>query len=148
MRHEHRHEPRIVQFMTPFPYAVGRNDGILEARRMMLEHRLRHLPVVDDGHELVGLLSDRDLKLMLGPEFDYPDPRELTVAEVMVEDPYVVDVETPVREVVRHMAEAHIGTALVTKSGRLAGIFTATDACRHFAEWLDREFAPGDPDVA
>jgi acetoin utilization protein AcuB len=131
----------MKQLMTPFPHAIDRDAGVLEARRVMLEHRIRHLPVVHH-HDLVGLLSDRDLKLMLGPEFDYPDPRELTVADVMVEAPYVVDLDTPLRTVLRHMADAHIGTALVTKSGRLAGIFTATDACRHFATWIENEFPP------
>jgi acetoin utilization protein AcuB len=134
-------EPRMKQLMTPFPHAIDRDAGVLEARRMMLEHHIRHLPVVHH-HDLVGLISDRDLKLMLGPEFDYPDPRELTVADVMVEAPYVVDLDTPLRTVLRHMADAHIGTALITKSGRLAGIFTATDACRHFAIWIDKAFPP------
>ncbi|MFU8817074.1 MAG: CBS domain-containing protein [Pseudomonadales bacterium] len=134
-------EPRIKQLMTPFPHAIERGAGVLEARKLMLEHRIRHLPVMHN-HELVGLISDRDIKLMLGPEFDYPSPRDLSVDEVMVENPYVVDLDTALRTVLRHMADAHIGTALVTKSGRLAGIFTATDACRHFAEWLEHEFPP------
>lgn len=136
-------EPHIVHLMTPFPHAIDKSAPLLEARRMMLKHKVRHLPVVD-RHELVGLISDRDLKLMLGPEFDYPNPRELSVADVMVEKPYVVDTRTSVRRVLHHMADHHIGTALVTREGRLAGIFTATDACRHFAQWLDRQFEPGD----
>jgi acetoin utilization protein AcuB len=134
-------EPRIKQLMTPFPHAIERTAPVLEARRMMLDHRIRHLPVVY-RHDLVGLISDRDIKLMLGPEFDYPNPRDLSVADVMVEAPYVVDLDTALRTVLRHMADAHIGTALVTKSGRLAGIFTATDACRHFAAWLENAFPP------
>lgn len=137
-------EPRIKQLMTPFPHVIERDAALLEARRMMLEHRIRHLPVVHQ-HELVGLISDRDIKLMLGPEFDYPSPRELSVADVMVDTPYVVDLETALRTVLRHMAEAHIGTALITRAGRLAGIFTATDACRHFARWLEDEFPPPAP---
>jgi acetoin utilization protein AcuB len=137
-------EPRIKQWMTPFPHAVDRDAPVLAARRMMLDHRIRHLPVVHQ-HELVGLVTDRDIKLMLGPEFDYPNPRELTVADVMVESPYVVDLETALRTVLRHMADAHIGTAVVTRSGRLAGIFTATDACRHFADWLEDQFPPPSP---
>lgn len=136
-----KREPRIKQLMTPFPYAIERDAGVLDARKMMLEHRIRHLPVMHN-HELVGLISDRDIKLMLGPEFDYPSPRELRVDDVMVEDPYVVDLDTTLRTVLKHMADAHIGTALITRSGRLAGIFTATDACRHFARYLEDEFPP------
>ena len=59
-------------------------------------------------------------------------------------DCYVVDLEQPLREVLRHMAERHIGAAVITAHGRLAGIFTATDACRAFAEHLDVQFHLGE----
>lgn len=134
-------QPRVCHVMTPFPFAVERDSGVLEARRMMLEQKVRHLPVVHE-HELVGLISDRDIKLMLGPEFDYPDPRELRVSDVMVEKPYSTDLETPLGQVLRHMADHHIGAALITRQGRLAGIFTATDACRLFADALREQYGP------
>lgn len=134
-------QPRICQVMTPFPFAVERDAGVLEARRLILEYKVRHLPVVHE-HKLVGLISDRDIKLMLGPEFDYPDPRELKVGEVMVEAPYTADLETPLGQVLRQMADRHIGAALVTREGRLAGIFTATDACRLFADAIHEQFGP------
>ena len=43
---------------------------------------------------------------------------------------------TPLQRVVAEMAHRRIGSALITKDGRLAGIFTATDACRCLAELL------------
>ena len=106
---------------------------------MMMERKIHHLPVVDN-HELKGLISDRDIKLILGPEFDYPDPKELTVEDAMVDDPYVVDSETSVITVLDELARRRIGAALVTKEGRLVGIFSASDACREFSSWLKREF--------
>lgn len=136
-------KPSIGTFMTTFPYAVDADAEVLEARRLMLQHRIRHLPVVR-GDELVGLVSDRDIKLMLGPEFDNPNPHEITVADVMIDEPYVVDLDTPLAEALRHMADTHIGAVLITRSGGLAGIFTASDACRHFASMLEHEAtAPG-----
>jgi acetoin utilization protein AcuB len=136
-----KREPQVGQLMTECPHTIERDAPLLGARRLMLDHHIRHLPVVHQ-RDLVGLISDRDIKLVLGPEFDYPNPRELTVADVMVETPYVVDLDTALRTVLRHMADAHIGAAVVTRSGRLAGIFTATDACRHFATWLENQFPP------
>ena len=130
-------KPTMRQVMTPFPYTIDAEAPVLEARKLMLHHRVRHLPVVR-GERLVGLISDRDIKLMLGPELDYPDPREVTVSDVMIEQPYAVDVNAPLIGVLRHMAQAHIGTALITSNARLAGIFTAMDACRHLAEHLER----------
>lgn len=131
--------PKIKTVMTPFPYDVGINDSVGRARKLMMEHQVRHLPVTDQ-HELKGLISDRDIKLILGPEFDYPDPKELTVEDVMVDDPYVVDLETSLITVLDAMAARHIGTTLVTHNGRLAGIFSTSDACRELSKWLKREF--------
>jgi acetoin utilization protein AcuB len=128
----------IDDFMTTFPYAIDADAEVLEARKLMLQHRIRHLPVVR-GEELVGLVSDRDIKLMLGPEFDNPNPHDVSVADVMIDEPYVVDVRTPLGDVLRHMADAHIGAVLITRSGGLAGIFTASDACRHFANRLEQD---------
>jgi len=126
----------IDKVMTAYPYAIPAEAPLLDARKLMLEHKLRHLPAVR-GSELAGLISDRDIKLVLGPEFAYPDPRELTVADVMVPDPYLVDEGTALATVLRHMADAHLGAVLVTRGGELAGIFTATDACRRLAEVLE-----------
>jgi CBS domain-containing protein len=108
----------------------------------MLEHRVRHLPVTQN-HELKGIITDRDIKLLLGPEMDYPNPRELKVEDGFVANPYVVDINSPLSDVVLEMAERHIGAALVTGHGRLAGIFTTSDACRVLGEWLRERFPRG-----
>lgn len=134
-------DPPIKSMMTSFPYAIEITAPLLDARRMMLEHHVHHLPVTAK-HELKGIVTDRDIKLLLGPELDYPDPRQLTVEDAYVADAYVVDINTPLSNVLLHMAARHIGAALVTGHGRLAGIFTATDACRRFGEYLRERFPP------
>ncbi|MEQ8860037.1 MAG: CBS domain-containing protein [Pseudomonadales bacterium] len=126
----------IRRVMTPFPYAIDAQAEVLAARKLMLEHKVRHLPAISSG-KLVGLITDRDIKLMLGPEFDYPEPRELTVADVMIDNPYVVEGDTPLVDVLRNMTKRHIGAVLITRDGDLAGIFTATDACRHLADAIE-----------
>lgn len=130
-------QPVVKSFMTSFPHSIDLEAPIVEARKMMLEHHVRHLPVTRN-RELVGLISDRDLKLILGPEFDYPNPRELTVEDAYLEHAYVVDLETPLVQVARHMSEHHIGSAVVMGHTRLAGIFTAMDACRALADYLEK----------
>jgi CBS domain-containing protein len=135
--------PQLKNVMTPFPYSVDVEAPVSEAVEFMREHKIRHLPVTEKG-QLKGVVSDRDIKLMLGPDFAYPNPRALKVRDVMVEDCYVVDLATPLHRVLRHMAEERLGSALVTRRGKLAGVFTTTDACRAFADHL--EGAPG-PDT-
>ena len=79
------HQPSLASAMTPFPYSVDVEAPVDEALRFMREHRIRHLPVIDGG-KLAGLVSDRDIKLMLGPDFAYPSARELKVRDVFVPD--------------------------------------------------------------
>jgi len=59
----------------------------------------------------------------------------------------VVPASTPVSTVARTMADNRIGSAIVTKDGKLVGIFTVTDACRALAEVLEGEPKESD-DVA
>ena len=125
--------------MTPFPFYVDVSDSLLRARDLMTEHEVRHLPVVKN-HALLGILTDRDLKRALDPDLGLPPKDELFVRDVYLADPYVVDAHSPLDEVLEHMATHHIGSALVTKHGRLAGIFTSTDACRVYCEHLRRIF--------
>jgi len=134
-------EPHVKSVMTPFPYAVELSAPIGQARKLMLEHHVHHLPVTE-GHDLRGIVTDRHIKLRLGPELGSPDPKELTVEDAYVGDCYAVDMETPLITVLADMAERHIGAAIITSHGRLAGIFTATDACRAFAEYLEKQHRP------
>ncbi|MGI9327587.1 MAG: CBS domain-containing protein [Pseudomonadales bacterium] len=144
-------EPRVKSVMTPFPHSVWIKAPILVARAQMVEHNIRHLPVTE-SHKLCGIVTDRDLKLLLGPEVGAPNSgglsSQLTVEDAYVEDCYVVDLETPLAAVLEEMASRHIGAALVTARGKLAGIFTATDACRVFAAHLQEQYAPLPDDAA
>jgi len=133
--------PQIKNLMTPFPYSIGETAPLEEAQAFMRAKRIRHLPVTRDGVP-IGMITDRDIKLVLGPDFAYPEPGELTVEQVMIKEVYAVDLGERVDNVLTHMAEHHLGSALVTKKGRLVGVFTATDACQAFAAHLREEFGP------
>lgn len=138
--------PSVKSVMTPFPYSIAPDATVREARELMRGHDIRHLPVLED-HALVGIITDRDIKLMLGPDFDYPSEEEVLVSDIALDDPYVVDLEEPLDNVLAEMARRHVGSALVTRGDRLAGVFTVTDVCRCFAEHL-RKGRPGGGDAA
>jgi CBS domain-containing protein len=129
-----RNTPKLKNVMRPFPYTVDAEAPIEQAVEFMREHKIRHLPVTTKG-ALTSLVTDRDIKLVLGPDFAYP--RNLKVRDAMVKDCYIVDLAEPLRAVLRHMAVHRIGCAVVTRRGKLAGVFTTNDACRAFADYLD-----------
>jgi CBS domain-containing protein len=142
------HIPAIGSVMTPFPHVVQVDDSILAARTLMVDHDVRHLPV-KGGNTLLGVLTDRDLKRALDPGLGLPPKEELFVRDVFVPDAYVVDVAEPLDAVLSHLSSRHIGSALVTKNGRLVGIFTLTDAARLFCEYLRSLFpTPSGDEVA
>lgn len=129
------HIPAVGAVMTPFPYVVQVTESVLTARALMIEHDVRHLPV-KNGSTLVGVLTDRDLKRALDPSLGLPPKEELFVRDVFLPDAYVVDVSEPLDQVLDHLSSEHIGSALVTKNGRLVGIVTLTDAARLFCKHL------------
>jgi acetoin utilization protein AcuB len=136
------HIPSVGSVMTSFPHFVAIDESLLRAKALMVEHEVRHLPV-KDGNALVGLVTDRDIKRALDPDLGLPPKEELFVRDVFIPDAYVVDIHEPLDRVLEHMFRYHIGSALVTKAGRLVGIFTTVDACRLFCEHLRSLFPTG-----
>jgi acetoin utilization protein AcuB len=137
--------PQILAFMTPFPYSIDVDAPLAEAHAFLRERHIRHLPVTAQG-VLVGILTDRDIKLALGPDLDSPPERELAVRDVYQPDSYVVDAGAQLEAVAATMAERHVGSALVTRGGKLVGIFTTTDACRALARVLRDQHPERGPD--
>lgn len=132
-----KHVPLIKSVMTPFPHSIDVDATLEDARVMMAKHHIQHLPVKEDG-KLVSVITDDDLQLALrgndGTRY---------VREVCVRDAYIVGLTERLDSVLLRMAERHIGSALVVKNGRLAGIFTTTDACRCYGEYLRSLFPVG-----
>ncbi len=134
-----RHMPTVKVAMTTFPHSIEIERSADEAWAMMLEHQIRHLPVTADG-ALVGIVTERDLRLVLRPG---AKPGEATLRNACETDAFVVDDDMPLDEVVREMAERQIGSALVTRHGKLVGILTTTDVCRLLADALEALFVHG-----
>ena len=142
-----RHPPQILAYMTPFPFSIEADAPLAEAHAFMRDRHIRHLPVTQHG-QLAGILTDRDIKLALGPDLGSPPERELAVRDVFQPDSYVVDADATLENVARSMADRHVGSALVTRGEKLVGIFTATDACRALARILREQRPHPGPDEA
>lgn len=144
---DHTRMPTVAAVMTPFPYSVQVGDAVGEVERLMAEHQIRHIPVLD-GERVVGLISERDLHHQVHPSLPARDKARIHARAVMVGSPYTVEISAPLADVVAEMATAHIGCAIVTRHERLAGIFSTIDACRILEEILRERFSDGHPDAA
>lgn len=143
------HMPSVKLAMTPFPYCVDADASLADARAMMVEHEIHHLPVTDDG-ALVGVISGREVALGTAIASARDPSKEPRVREACVLHAYVVEDDTPLDAVLAYMADHRLGSALVTRRGKLVGVFTVTDACRVLGAWLRARFPgpPDSPDVA
>jgi acetoin utilization protein AcuB len=131
----------IGDVMTHHPWVIGEDAPLRQARSLMVEHEIRHLPVVHRGR-CVGVLTDRDVKRALDPALGLPPEDELFVRDACVFDVYTVPATEPLERVLRHMAAHHLGSALVLEHHRPVGILTASDACRAFADFLKSTATP------
>jgi len=140
--------PALTSVMTPFPYSVALEASFDEASELMGRHNVRHLPVTKD-HEVVGVITDRDMTSAMHVSSQSSDSDSLSVSDLYIVDPYIVSVDEPLDSVLQTMADRHIGSAIVTKAGKLVGMFTSLDACRSFGEYLQQQFPqPTGDDVA
>jgi len=125
---------RINQFMSLVPFTVGSDQPLAVAHKLMNEHAIRHLPVLDGG-QLVGVLTQRDLHLI--ETLKGVDTREVPVSDAMSPEPYVVGPKATVRKVAAAMAEHKYGCAVVMEKDTVVGVFTTVDALRALNSLLD-----------
>jgi acetoin utilization protein AcuB len=125
--------PPVQKFMTYQPQTINIDQTLQHAQSVMRDLKIRHLPVLKGG-KLVGMLTDRDIKLVLS--FEHPDAVNLKVGEACSEEPYTTSPNAPLNDVVTHMAEKKYGSAIVMDNDKVVGIFTDVDAMRALAELL------------
>jgi acetoin utilization protein AcuB len=125
--------PVVQKYMTYVPKSIGFDRPISQAIELMNEMKIRHLPVLKAG-ELVGILTDRDIKLIMS--FKDVKPETTNVEEACTFDPYFTTPSTPIDEVVEQMARKKYGCAVVMDNGKLVGILTETDVYQAFSELL------------
>ena len=141
-----RHIPAIKTVMTPFPYSVGLATPLEDARAFLQRHDIHHLPVTD-AERLVGIVTDRDIRLYLERQ-PGGNAGAVTVGDICSGNPCIVDLNERLDTVLQMMAARHLDCVLVTRNDRLAGVFTGTDVCRSFAAWLEEQFRPPGGDSA
>ena len=101
---------------------------------MMGEYRIRHLPVLRGG-ELVGILSERDVRLV--ESFRDVDPETTKVDEAFTPDPQLASPNSSLADVCKEMVKDRHGCVLVVDNHKLVGIFTWIDALKAFGELLE-----------
>ena len=130
--------PQVSKYMTTTPHTVRPSLKLDEAMKLMREHQIRHLPILD-GEQLVGLLTERDIRMI--ESFKGVDPGKMIVEDAMEQSVYVVPPGALLDEVAAEMASKKYGSAVVMQNQKVVGIFTVVDALTALAELLHTRLA-------
>jgi acetoin utilization protein AcuB len=122
----------IKDIMTRNVITVPSKTSIGDAQKLMKEHNLRRLPVVDDG-QLMGLITLDRLE-RVKPKSDAPLLWQITylishtnVADVMRKDMVTVKPTDTVEQALEKAQSARVGTLIVVNRGKIVGICTTND---------------------
>lgn len=129
----------VRDLMTKEPLTVSLDTPVVEARRTMVDRRIRHL-LVTDGGRLAGIVTDRDIRLNLPSpatslsvwEINYLLGR-MTVGSIMTSTVITVESGRDAVAAARLMLDHKIGALPVVDAGTVVGILTETDILRAFA---------------
>jgi acetoin utilization protein AcuB len=125
----------ISRLMTNSPVTVSPRDTLQAAMSLMERGKFRRLPVVE-GEQLVGILTDRDIRAHQG----YWQSTRVTAA--MTADPMTVTSNQTVEDAARLMIAHKIGGLPVVEDGRLLGVVTTTDVLRAFLSLSSQRLKP------
>ncbi len=125
------------------PVTIGPEASFYEARNLIHEKGVRHVPVVDKNNMLVGIVTDRDIReaapsdatLLSVQELNYLLGK-LKVSSFMTPKDKLITItpDTLIEEAVQLMHDNKIGCLPVVEQGKLYGIFTETDALDHLVD--------------
>lgn len=127
----------VEEIMNHEPFTLAPTNTVREALKMMREKKVRHLPVVDEEHHVLGIITQRDIKEAL-PSSLHEEPNspvfEAAVEEVMVKNPLVGHPLDFVEEVALTFYESKVGCLPIVSGGKLVGIVTTTDLLYTYIE--------------
>lgn len=146
-----------LDIMNPHPITVGPEATVREMAGIMVENRIRCLPVVDESGRLLGVVDEEDLvhqdarvhfptfihfleSYIFLPSSLKRFEKELRQAvgsrasDVMDENYYTVDPLAGVEEIATLMLDRDLEYVLVVEEGKLAGVITRADILRTMAE--------------
>jgi CBS domain-containing protein len=154
--------------MTRRIVSIAPDATVLQAARLMLQHHISGLPVVDASGTLVGILSEGDflrrretaterrrsrwLEFLMGPgkiAAEYTHSHGEKVSEVMTDEARTVDEDTDLEAVVELMERHRIKRVPVMRAGKMTGILTRSNLMHAMVSMARSETAApkGDADI-
>lgn len=122
----------VNDMMTTHPHTLLRSNSLEDAKALMDEHGIRHIPIIDNGHALVGLVTQRDLLSAQTSCLEKPTLEDISVLDIplnsiMHENIMSVSPHGGLKSAALFMQKHKVGCLPVVDRGKLVGIITDSD---------------------
>lgn len=135
----------VKDLMSRELYTLKPTDTVHQARELMLKKRIRHIPIVDENEEFVGLLSKRDVlavSVSALADIDAEERDELEsgipISEIMITEVVVAKEDTTLLEAARFILEQKQGCIPIFKGSKLVGVLTEADFVKLSLHLMER----------
>jgi acetoin utilization protein AcuB len=137
------YEGYVREKMLRTPVTIGPDASFYEARAIIRDKGIRHLPVVNKNNELVGILTDRDIREAAPSDATTLSVHELNyllgrlkVSAFMTPTEKLITItpETIIEKAVQLLHDHKIGCLPIVEGSRLVGIITETDVLEIFVD--------------
>ncbi len=135
----------VGKSMTKKVISIGKEVGLFEAHKKMVQNSIRHLPVIEEDNTLIGIVTDRDIRSGLPYELfkkdDFEKEKEifsdLKVKDIMSKDPFTISPLHTIQDALLLIQEKRVGAfPVVDEQGKLKGILSVRDLLRTFTNVL------------
>ncbi len=115
----------VRNHMTPDPVMARPDTSVGDVAKLLDQHQIRHVPVVDQAGRLVGIVTDRDVRSATG--YDAQGNIDLKTEDIMTHDPETVRGDAPLEDALTMLCGHQYGALPVIAAGRVVGIISRHD---------------------
>ena len=135
----------VIRSMTRKVITVDPGKTVFEAQELMADNGIRHLPVIDANRQLIGIVTDRDIRSAVPYNFIKDscsaEQREeicsLTVKDIMTGDPISISPTYTIQDALLMIQKSNVGALpVIDDDGKLTGILSVRDLLRAFINVL------------
>lgn len=127
----------VEEIMKKDVITLTKTASIAEALKLLHENRIRHIPIVDDNHYVIGIVSDRDVRdaspSILIKDADHSE-LENEIQSIMIQDVITVHPLDFVEEIARVFYDEEFACLPVVRNNKLVGLITEKDMLQTFIQ--------------
>lgn len=122
----------IEEFMTREPYTLRETDSLDNARKIMTEKHIRHIPITDDDNHVLGLVTQRDVLAATEPGWKKAEENKssesaIRLSDIMIRGVSIIHKADSLRRAAMYLQSHKYGCLPVVSDECLVGIITDSD---------------------